>query len=284
MSCSCCGCNVKNVIKRGALYTNMKSQMKPLDLLLFKGDCFISKLIGNMEQIDVSTLKNDIFTHAGMVITSEIINEPLLAPGELYVFESTMSGKLGGNVGDIYGQTILGVQIRHLDEVMASYDQPNETAIAWCPLINNPFDDPTQKPELHQQMTLIYQQIHDRVWDMNCWDLLSALYSFMRPCRSCVDKTFHTSNWLFCSEMVALVYQKIGLFPAEVIPANVIPTDFIIPRESDPLPIIVNKMTYLTTLPHYSWQQTNEENILKATDLVEKGKITQMSDASSSHN
>lgn len=239
-------CNNKAIVKNGRLYDEVKNQIKPLDLLVFKGDDFVSDVISILEKRGHHYAKGGDFTHAGMVVSSEVLNEPLLQEGKLYILESTVSGRLGSGVNNIYGKSFLGVQIRDLEEVVNAYDKPNDTAIAWCPLISD-----LNYVEVKPLMTEVYHTINGLMWDANCYSLCSALYPCLRPCRSCVEKSLHTEKWLFCSEMVATVYQRLGVLPPNVCPKDVLPADLAYPNEdTDKMPKIIREVVNIISPLH----------------------------------
>ena len=64
-------------------------------------------------------------------------------------------------------------------------------------------------------------------YDANCWSLLSSIIPFLRPKRDHIEQFLNTDDWLFCSELVAEIYVKLGIFPDTVDPKNVVPMDFI---------------------------------------------------------
>ena len=62
------------------------------------------------------SLEMGLWTHVGMVITSDLLNFKNSVPGKLYVWESTMSGSLADGVNDtITNAGKFGVQIRSLE-------------------------------------------------------------------------------------------------------------------------------------------------------------------------
>lgn len=249
--CRCCCCKPTPIIKEGLLYTNIMDQIRPLDLVLFKGNSIVSRAICEMEKRGNKLSEGGDFSHVGIIVTSDVLAEPLLQHGKLYVLESTMSGKLGAGVNNIYGRTFLGVQIREFEPLINHYDDPNETAIGWGKLINNPIDN--EDIELvKKRLTPIYNEINGLMWDANCWSSLSAMYPCMRPCRPCAECTIHTEDWLLCSEMVAYVYKKMDILPEYVNPKDVVPADFIVPNEdNDKMPKIVEDIVHITIPKHY---------------------------------
>ncbi|MDD5753545.1 MAG: hypothetical protein PHN45_02165 [Methylococcales bacterium] len=226
--------------------------MKPFDLLAFRGHDFVSAGISILEKRGHIHAKGGEFTHVGIVVDNTILDEPLLEDGKLYVLESTVSGKLGQNVRNIHSSAMLGVQIRDLEEVIDAYDKPNNTHIAWCPLLRNPTTY-MECEDVKSRFTEIYHTVDHHMWDANCWDLCSALYPCCRPCRPYVEHAFHTEEWLFCSELVALVYVEMGVLPSDVNPQDVLPADLVYPHEdTDDMPNIIRGVNHVTTPIHYS--------------------------------
>jgi len=268
-------------VKKGDLFRSIKGKMRPLDLLLFKGDDFVSGLISKLERRGNAKSHAGDFTHAGIVVNSDILDEPLLEPGKLYILESTISGKLGSGVPDIHGRSFLGIQIRDLEVLISAYDHPNSTSIAWCPLVNNPIEG--NLPLIKQNFSKVYHEINGIMWDANCWSLLSALYPWMRPCRGCIESSVRTKNWLFCSEMVATVYKYIGIYPDYVDPKDVVPADFIYPQEdTDRMPVIIREITYVTSDIHYSVTESKIDCVTRLLDNP-SSKLVYGSCASSSN-
>lgn len=233
--------------KKGELYEKIKSQIKPFDLIVFKGEDFVSRTIAYFEKRGKKNTKNGDFSHIGMIVTRDVLDEPMMEHNKLYILESTVSGRFGYNVKNIHNSSFLGVQIRDFDNLIQHYDISDHTAIAWCHLINNPF----QNPEIKQNFNAIYQEVNHRYYDANCFDLFSAIYPSMRTIRWFVDKIFRTGNFFFCSELVAYVYQKLNIYPNTIEPKNMTPDDIIHPEEdSDPIPKVIDKITYITTEQH----------------------------------
>lgn len=111
-------------------YNDLKSKIKPLDLLLFKGTDFVSKTISKCE---LYMEGSGSYSHTGIVISWEVM--PFLSEleeGKLYIWESTMSGSCrgmnrGGEVPDVEtGKGCFGVQIRDLEEVIKHYLSVNQ--------------------------------------------------------------------------------------------------------------------------------------------------------------
>ena len=123
--------NEDPIVKEGYLYSDLRKHIKPLDLILFKGGDFVSDLIRLIEYVDLGKNWSDGYTHSGMIVTKELLNDDRLEEGTLYIWESTISGKLGSGVYNIDGKSFLGVQLRKFDDVIGPYDEPNNTCVSW---------------------------------------------------------------------------------------------------------------------------------------------------------
>ena len=76
----------------------------------------------------------DLFSHAGMIVTSEILDHPLVVPGHIYIWESTLGGVYGitDGVKNVEGKVFFGAQLRDFDDVVRGYDRNPRTRIAIC--------------------------------------------------------------------------------------------------------------------------------------------------------
>ena len=216
--------NVKYVVKKGEYYKNCN--IKPLDLLLFKGGDFVSDSIRKLSRkIMGGRYEAGKFSHVGVVISREILNIPILEYGKLYIWEATMSGKLGGDVYNVQGDWFLGVQIRDFDEVIQSYDKPDDTRIAYARLKNYP----EITPELKNTMFKLYDKYNGRPYELNFMQLFGALYPKARCCRP----NYGIKKFIFCSELAGIIYKELGIFNQDIEPYNIVPADFICDNDKD---------------------------------------------------
>jgi len=230
--------------KPGVPYSQIRDELQSLDLLLFRGSDAISDFIRLLEGHflePTSTLLDgaekyqgspDEFSHVGMVVRPDILDDPRTQPGAVYVWESTMSGTLGDGAYNIDGVSYLGVQLRDLGRVVADYDAPPDTRLAVAPLRPEVraavFGEKGERlPEVRQRFTALFKDLNGRRYDANPGSLAGAMVPPLRIFRDGAEDFLGTHNWLFCSELVALVYRELGVFPAEVRPRNVIPMDLL---------------------------------------------------------
>lgn len=252
------------------VYDEIKAKILPFDLIAFRGDDFISDTISNLEY---QRLGNGEFSHVGLVITSDILSQTdnvILEPGRLYVLESNITyGKTGGLADITGGKDPNGVQIRDLEELIQCYIVSDKNKIAWCKIINNPFDSRycdtensllERRNNLKIQFERFYVDHQHILYSMSPVTLLSSIYPIFRPLRWLRDtiwsiinsiysknKIANTPNeWRFCSELVANVYQLIGILPPQFNAKNVVPVDFF-GFDEDGIDSIVETPIYFRT-------------------------------------
>lgn len=224
---------MRKLVKEGYNYNDIKDKIQPLDLILFRGSDFVSDTIRLLEYTALNNNWADDYSHCGIIITRDLLDDPRLEEGKLYIWESTMSGKLGQNVYNIDGKTFLGVQVRKFDDLIVAYDQPRASAISWCRLQNNPLLDINKKEQIKQKFLTCFQEYNGRRYNINLYGLLSTLYKHMRFLRKPIAKILHTNNWIFCSELLALAYKSIGVLDESVNEKDVLPVDFITSVDAD---------------------------------------------------
>lgn len=201
------------------------TQMKLLDIIAFRGDEFVSDLIAKLENKILAPELKEMYSHVGIVISSDILDDPLLEPGKLYIWEATMSGKLGQNIYSLHhpGKMFLGTLVRPLKELLYQYDKNNKAYYAWCPL--------TTRPEFTKafqiKFTSLFKRYNNRPYDANPVALAASLFKICRPCRDSLEKKLKTENWMFCSELIAQVFQDLQMIPHSVISNNVVPMDLL---------------------------------------------------------
>ena len=237
-------------------YDDIKHQIKPFDLIAFRGGDLASDLIDYLQK---KMLFNGDFTHVGIIVTSDILTnykDYYLEDDELYLLESTFSfcQSITHSTNDVisnHGR--FGVQLKKLKDVVSTYLYNDKTKIAWCQLQNNPFDD-NHKLKLKEDFTQFFNDYYVRHYDMDPLSLLGAMFPQLRGLRDCKDKMINKiwlklnkqtnpALWQFCSELVANVYQLIGVIPKDVDCKNVVPMDFF-GYDKDGLEAIVNKPIY----------------------------------------
>jgi len=213
--------------KPGVDYLTIRDTFRPLDLLFFNAGDLIADSIRWLQRRNLRPGAGR-FSHVGLVVTSEILDDPRLEEGKLYVWESTMSGRLTGGVLDIDGHEFLGVQLRALDDVLVAYDRPHDACVAIARL------DTKHRAELEshgmdlvqERFTSIFRRYNGTPYETNPISLVSSILRWLRCVRDNGDDGPNTH--LFCSELAARCYCDLGIFDAtRVRPENVVPEDFL---------------------------------------------------------
>lgn len=256
-------------LKGKELYDHISQFIKPLDLIAFRGGDVISDLITFLEK---ETVGVDTFSHVGMVVTKDILDSYDgeggtfdLDPSKLYVLESTFSydvaGRDGGGMDVIKEKGYFGVQLRDLETVVKRYISSDKTKVAWCRLLDNPFDESGARGLVKQLFTRLFTKYYGIKYDLDAVDLLAAIFPALRDAREIkdimetklckllshftdVDVKSCPSGWQFCSELVANIYKGLGIMEDRVDTRNVLPVDFFGDDADDELPRLVDTPIY----------------------------------------
>lgn len=209
------------------------SNIRPLDLLVFSGSDFVSNTIKEVEKLITG---NGEISHVGLAINRTVCPSLKVHDDDIYVWESTMGGKLNDGVLDAEdNKTKFGVQVRRLRDVALAI---GKAKIGYCKLICNPID--TASAQLSDQLCKVYTECDEMTYDASPIDLLGAAVPQLRWLRNLKDKTLGkltgSQHWLFCSEFVAKVYIAVGVINDDtdgkhdgkiLDPRDVIPVDLI---------------------------------------------------------
>jgi hypothetical protein len=230
--------------KPGVAFGDISGQIQTFDLILFRGGDFVSGAIADIEEAYVGVRD---FTHSGIAVRAKDISKTsdLWRSGDdtLYVFESTASGQLVDGVSAVTDRRgHLGVQLRDMSQVVKHYDVKPITRMAWLPLqetVRSAIPPRIVDSVLERYMNVTYA--------VSCIDLAAAASPLVRKVRDCwlfrkARSVFcrfcccgaQPNTWLFCSELCAQIYKDIGVFPDSLVPADVMPVDFL-PEETSPL-------------------------------------------------
>lgn len=254
-------CRKKVVFKEGELYSNIRDRLKPFDVIFFRGHAVFSKIVRLLEKHGNKKSIAGEFSHVGMVVTSEILDHPLVLPNKKYILESTLGGVFEGGVMNIEGKTCIGVQLRDLDAVVNEYDKNDKTCIAWGDLLYNPvvYAEPL---EVRQRFTIFFNEYNGKMYDMNLCSMMSSVFECLRPYRKVVETLCNTQDWYFCSEIVALAYKIMGIYPSYVNEKDVLPRDIAYPEaDTDIMPKVIRAVTCITTERHYKKQENKQITI-----------------------
>lgn len=201
-------------------YHILKNEMKNLDLLMFRGDDIISDIIADIQN-------EQQFTHAGLVIHSNLLPGYNLKPDHLYVLESTYSynieGMDNGPPDSITGQRFFGVQIRDLERVCKSYLHNYKTKIAWFALESpiSLFEGSGCKPPIINDFVSIFRKYHQRPFlskqIVPIVDFTQITPDVMMMAKSIINETLLDTilqSSFSCVNLVISVYTEVGLIDA----------------------------------------------------------------------
>lgn len=235
--------NEKIVSKPGIKFSEIKDQLKPFDIIVFRGTEFVSDTISLFEKL---FLGNGDWTHVGIVITSDFVKFKNSVPNKLYIWESTMSGPLSDGVDNIEtGKGDFGVQIRNLEKVIDKFDKNTNSKIGWCQLINNPINKKENESDddynsriliLKQKLQEFYFKHGNDLYDFRLSSLLKSLISNF-------PQIGHNDHMFFCSELVTKIFEIIGIIDSDIDPETMAPVELI--EGSNPFvkipPIIITR-------------------------------------------
>lgn len=281
----------------GYSYSYLIDRARPLDLLLWRGEDFISNTIRHFSDKAVG---NGDFSHAGMLVTRDILPSVTeMKKDRLYVWEATMSYPLCGITDGVpnieTGEGKFGIQIRDLEEVVQAYvADSDDTALGWARLSYNPWvrgrderkdDAMKRRKEIVRKIRQLHEHLTNRPFERNPLSVLGVLMPSVRPARDLVESGINTisftseeaikdivdfvraplqrnrslskklikrrkevkkrvarhekinvketgsmetldrpgSKYLFCSEMVAIIYIELGIMDRKINPENVLP-------------------------------------------------------------
>lgn len=103
-------------------------------------------------------------------------------------------------------------------------------------LQRNPLAEDSAKTRATVQT--FWEAYRGRSYEFNFYTLLAALFPFLRPERRQINRLLGTTGWVFCSQLVCLLLQALGVYPDSVPSDNVLPVDFVV-ANGDRLPLRV---------------------------------------------
>lgn len=245
---------------------------QPLDIILFSGRNYFSKLIQFCQKQQITLYKkedhsdtDDVtkeipkryrYSHCGIVLSESMI-PPKYHPDQkkLYIFESTFGGPK-----DIQGKQTFGVQIRDLIQVLNDKSHDNiEISVIRLKVMNNPIEREILLKDdvvIHKIMEFVNATV-GLPYPLNAFKMVGAFHKHFRkilnltPLSSGI-KLFKT---YFCSQLIAALLKHLGILPDYSDPKSVLPADlcgFDIDSESEGgIPLITDISSY-KILSHHS--------------------------------
>jgi len=236
--------------QRNARLANVESQMCTLDLLCFRGTDVVSRAVQLGQQVVVG--RGEI-SHVGLVLRPEDMGKlgNHLELGSVYVMESTLLAKSSAPDA-ITKKQIFGVCIRRLADVIDTY----EGEVSWAPLIRNPFNLAStsfmnwhiidRRHALRKKMEKECLKYHRRAYDKSLWPLVAAALPCLRSTRNLAESLYpDLAQRVFCSELVARIYQRFRIIGTAFDPRDVLPMD-LLGYDKDGLKCLVSELVKLT--------------------------------------
>ena len=227
MGC-CCTVDISNK------YEKKNVEIEPFDLIFLRGNGPIS---AGISYLQCKLLGNGDWSHVGIAITKKWIPSiRVSSENELLMFESGLSKDNAGtgseSVKDVEtkkGQ--LGVQLKSLDELLQFTAPGREIGVA--KLINNPIKKRDNESEgeyeermknLREKMIALHKRFQGRIYQVNCCHLLNAFCPY--ACCGCMKNCCAVAaGGVFCSELVAIILQEIGVMPKNFSADEILPMD-----------------------------------------------------------
>lgn len=239
-------------------YKELKDRFTPLDLLFFKGEGIHSKFIQHVQDKFVG---DGTFSHVGILISKDLLPHlDFLEEDKWYVWESTISVPIPYLQTDEIvnvetGEGKIGVQIRNFEDVLKDYTNLSKNKfVAWAPLKDNPWKDPSKRKSIMKTLKQIYDQTKDLHYEKDLFEFSTSILSFGRPLQTkindvLISKFSHPSfkthiikqkdhekssssthpndDSYFCSELVAYIYKSLGIIDSNIHAKWAIPMDFL---------------------------------------------------------
>ncbi|KAI8912791.1 hypothetical protein EDD86DRAFT_117506 [Gorgonomyces haynaldii] len=236
----------RTVFHLGQPATPNEAPVMPFDLVLFKGDDPVGKMIQKIENDHVheSVRKKDgpLWTHVGVVVSKDVLPLDCLEPGKLYIYESILSGTVLGvytysevpaadhPVSNIKKEFYAGPQLREFEATVK--ESKGDIGIA---RLTREHRRMIQKKGI-QSINEIMLQIHDKYktygYPFELFPELAsasdALYDFKEFGKKVVksieesidnfkkhvgveDEKKPRKKAVFCSQFAAIIYAALGL-------------------------------------------------------------------------
>lgn len=193
---------------------DIKKEIKPLDIIVFRCDNLISNVISTVEKIGNQSGQ---WSHVGIVINTSLIKIKNANNNDLYFWESTIFK----NFPDIETNTNkLGPQIHKLEDILEHYTYNPKICIGWYHMISN-FNMDDNKYKI---LNNFHEKNYNDIYDITPLHLFKSIIPLF--------KIPDAKKQLFCSQLVAKVYQCLGLIPNNIdteifSPSNIMNTQYI---------------------------------------------------------
>jgi len=178
-------------------YSDIRESLNTGDIVLFSGNGYISTIIQRLDQSK--------WSHVGILLKFDQYDSLLL-------FESTTLS----NLKDVKTNSFIkGVQTVPFSQRLTSYD--GEIAIRKLVLLN---EDICDRNKINEVLMKFRYEVNGRPYEQNRFELIKSLY----------DGPFGLNaenlSSIFCSELVAECYQRIGLLDEDIPSNEYVPSQF----------------------------------------------------------
>lgn len=182
-------------------YSDIRDSLNTFDLILFSGRGFVSSVI--------KVCSRSKFSHVGVVIKKEDIRfrDAEFRDGGVILFESTI---LGNNRDIFFNEHKRGVQFVYFSDKIKNYK-----GNVYIRQIKIKEED---KEGMILKLNEFALEVENREYERSKLELLFSCIPFL--------KLHENLNTLFCSELVAELYQRIGLLPDYIQSNSYTPNSF----------------------------------------------------------
>lgn len=200
-------------------FSEVKNTWKTGDIILFCGNGWFSSIIQCFTRTE--------YSHIGMIIRGKSIpgiiskiDEDYKDPDDLYLFHSN-KGPISDIPDIISGLIKDGVQLNSLNDILECYNG----SYYYRSLIR-----PEKTRQINtERLELIIDQNKKKSYEN---DYIEMMKASVDGCGCCCQNS-RAPAYLFCSELVALIYKKLGIVSSTTIENEYIPNDFSIVSQSD---------------------------------------------------
>lgn len=173
-----------------------------LDLILFKGNSMISKMI--------EFFGESKYSHVGIILKNPTWLKEDMKNG-LYLFESSYN-----NIPDSEDHTIkVGVQLHLLEDILK--ECPKESVMirhVQC----------TRDSDFYNKLKKIHDETYNKPYDLNIFDWIAAKYNLDHTIAP--NTAYKQTKDFWCSAFVSYVFHEMGLIQQDINWSIVAPRDF----------------------------------------------------------
>lgn len=240
-------CFSKKEYTHGRDIERFLDEVRPLDLIVFKGSEFVSNAITAMEQYKTGI---GSVSHVEVAISRVWCTKLQVVDDRMCSWGSTLSGPLNDGVNNLEtGGSTFGVQVRDLREIVREYLATPGANVGVCRLSHNPTEQlPGESmsdyldrvAKLRESLNNAYDKFNGQHYNADPLALMAAIFPSLRGLRDLTEEALEAAgfskSWLFCSQFAAALYIEIGVIDDTTDgridgkipkPEDVLPVDFV---------------------------------------------------------